>query len=195
MLKNPIQLRLEKFEPWQYLTFMASLCERMYPNYAFFCRETEFADPQPYRLILDSVWEILTVKNAKINFENQLEKLEEMVPAADDYDLYAVNPAIDACVGLSDLLHALLDRDLIPETALSISSLSVETVANLEEAREGEEITNDNQKDNQAVCEEWDVQWAIYRALKETDGRDIELIKSLRRELRDDGVSNIGIAL
>ncbi|QUJ67640.1 DUF416 family protein [Photobacterium sp. GJ3] len=195
MLKNPIQLRLEKFEPWQYLTFMASLCERMYPNYALFCQETEFSDPQPYRLILDSVWEILTVKNAKINFERQLEKLEDMVPAADDFDLYAVNPAIDACVALSDLLHALLDRDQIPEIALSISALSVETVANLEEAQTGEAITNENQKDNPAVCEEWDVQWAIYRALKEAESRDIELIKSLRKELRDPCVSNIGIEL
>ncbi|KDM91985.1 YjaG family protein [Photobacterium galatheae] len=195
MLKNPIQLRLEKFESWQYLTFMASLCERMYPNYAFFCRETGFADPQPYRLILDSVWEILTVKNAKINFERQLEKLEEMVPAADDHDLYAVSPAIDACVALSDLLHALLDRDQIPEIALSISALSVETVANLEEAQTGEAITDENQKENQAVCEEWDVQWAIFRALKDAESRDIELIKDLRRELRDPCVSNIGIAL
>ncbi|GAB6263855.1 DUF416 family protein [Photobacterium sp. CCB-ST2H9] len=195
MLKNPIQLRLEKFESWQYLTFMASLCERMYPNYAFFCRETGFADPQPYRLILDSVWEILTVKNAKINFERQLEKLEEMVPAADDYDLYAVSPAIDACVALSDVLHALLDRDQIPEIALSISSLSVETVVNLEEAQTGEAITNENQKENQAVCEEWDVQWAIFRALKDAESRDIELIKDLRRELREACVSNIGIAL
>ena len=64
MLKNPIQLRLEKLEPWQHLTFMVSLCERMYPNYAFFCAETQFTDGQRYRVILDSVWEILTVKNA-----------------------------------------------------------------------------------------------------------------------------------
>ncbi|MCG7587508.1 YjaG family protein [Photobacterium sp. OFAV2-7] len=195
MLKNPVQLRLEKLEPWQHITFMVSLCERMYPNYALFCRETEFADEQKYRSILDSIWEILTVKTAKINFEKQLEKLEELVPSADEHDLYAVNPAIDACVALADLLHAMLDRDLMLETLTKLSSLSAETVADLEFAQSGVEITNDNQKENEAVCAEWDMQWAIFRALKEAERRDIELIKGLRQELREEPVSNIGIEL
>jgi uncharacterized protein YjaG (DUF416 family) len=40
MLQNPIHLRLEKLESWQHVTFMACLCERMYPNYAAFCKQT-----------------------------------------------------------------------------------------------------------------------------------------------------------
>ncbi len=103
MLQNPIQVRLEKFEPWQQITFMACLCERMYPNYAMFCDNTEFAQARVYRDILDSVWEQLTVKTAKVNFEHQLEKLEEIIPDSDEYDVYAVYPAIDACVALSTL--------------------------------------------------------------------------------------------
>lgn len=90
MLKNPLQVRLEKLEPWQQITFMACLCERMYPNYAMFCENTEFAEPRAYRAILDSVWEILTVKNAKVNFERQLEKLEELfqVPTSMIFTVY-----------------------------------------------------------------------------------------------------------
>ena len=38
MLQNPIHLRLEKLESWQHVTFMACLCERMYPNYAALSR-------------------------------------------------------------------------------------------------------------------------------------------------------------
>ena len=63
MLQNPLQVRLEKLEPWQQITFMACLCERMYPNYAMFCENTEFAEARIYRDVLDSVWEILTVKD------------------------------------------------------------------------------------------------------------------------------------
>lgn len=159
MLKNPLQLRLEKLEPWQQITFMASLCERMYPNYAMFCQTTEFAEARIYRDILDSIWELLTVKNAKVNFERQLEKLEELVPNAEEFEFYGVYPAIDACMGLSELLHALLDRDLLMEAMQNISQQSVMTVADLEVAQGSDEITNDNQKDNEAVCEEWDVQW------------------------------------
>ncbi len=195
MLQNPLQVRLEKFEPWQQITFMACLCERMYPNYALFCQNTEFAESRVFRDILDSVWELLTVKNAKVNFERQLEKLEELIPSADDFDLYAVYPAIDACVGLSTLLHGLLDRDYLFDNMLKLSQQSVETVAQLEEAQGADSITNDNQKENEAVCEEWDVQWAIFRPLREATERDIELIKDLRNELREEGISNIGVSL
>ena len=195
MLQNPLQLRLEKFEPWQQITFMVSLCERMYPNYAVFCEHTEFAPARVYREILDSVWEILTVKNAKVNFERQLEKLEELIPTSQDYDFYAVYPAIDACEALATLLHGLLDRDNLLESVLDVSQVSVRTVAQLEEAQGSEEITNDNQKSNEAVCAEWDVQWAIFRPLKEAQERDIQLIKDLRLELREENISNIGMSM
>lgn len=195
MLQNPLQIRLEKFEPWQQITFMACLCERMYPNYAVFCENTEFAEARIYRDILDSIWELLTVKSAKINFERQLEKLEELFPSAEEFDFYGVYPAIDACVGLSTLLHGLLDRDHLFENMLKISEQSVLTVAALEEAEGHDPITNQNQKENEAVCAEWDVQWAIYRPLREAKERDIELIKDLRQELKDEGISNIGLSL
>lgn len=70
MLQNPIHLRLEKLESWQHVTFMACLCERMYPNYAMFCKQTEFGDGLLYRRILDLIWETLTVKDAKVNFDS-----------------------------------------------------------------------------------------------------------------------------
>lgn len=112
MLQNPIHLRLERLESWQHVTFMACLCERMYPNYAMFCKQTEFGDGQIYRRILDLIWETLTVKDAKVNFDSQLEKFEEAIPAADDYDLYGVYPAIDACVALSELMHSRLSGEI-----------------------------------------------------------------------------------
>ncbi len=195
MLQNPLHIRLEKFEPWQQITFMACLCERMYPNYALFCDNTEFAEARIYRNILDSIWELVTVKNAKINFERQLEKLEELIPSSEEFDFYGVYPAIDACIALSTLLHGLLDRDYLFENMIKISELSVLTVARLEEAQGSEAITNSNQKENEAVCAEWDIQWAIFRPLKEAQERDIELIKDLRQELKEDGVSNIGVSL
>lgn len=195
MLQNPLQLRLEKLEPWKQITFMACLCERMYPNYAMFCESTEFAEARIYKDILDSIWELLTVKNAKVNFERQLEKLEEIIPSSEDFEFYGVYPAIDACIGLSTLLHGLLDRDDLFESMQKVSQQSVVTVAQLEEAQSGEEITNDNQKDNEAVCAEWDVQWAIFRPLKDSEERDIELIKDLREELREEGISNIGVSV
>ncbi|ACT08665.1 protein of unknown function DUF416 [Dickeya chrysanthemi Ech1591] len=194
MLRNPIHLRLEKLESWQHVTFMACLCERMYPNYHEFCRQTDFGDAQLYRRILDLVWETLVVKDAKVNFDSQLEKLEDAIPAADDYDMYGVYPAIDACVALSELLHSRLSGETL-EHAVTVSETSIRSVAMLEMTQAGREMTDEELKVLPAVEEEWDIQWEIFRLLADCEERDVELIKGLRADLREAGVSNIGINL
>ncbi|MEG0281137.1 MAG: YjaG family protein [Morganella sp. (in: enterobacteria)] len=194
MLKNPIHLRLEKLESWQHLTFAASLCERMYPNYAVFCQQTGFADPSLYRRILELIWEVLTVKDAKVNFDSQLEKLEEAIPDGEDYDIYGVFPAIDACAALSELIHMRLSGETL-EHAIAVSEISVGTVAMLEMTQAGREMSDEELKELPAVEEEWDIQWEIFRLLAACEERDIELIKGLRSDLREAGVSNIGVSL
>ena len=194
MLQNPIHLRLEKLESWQHVTFMASLCERMYPNYAIFCQQTAYGDAHLYRRILDLIWETLTEKDAKVNFDSQLDKLEEAIPAADDYDIYGVYPAIDACVALSELVHSRLSGETL-EHAIEVSKASITTVAMLEMSQAGREMTDDELKTNPAVEQEWDIQWEIFRLLADCEERDVELIKGLRADLREDGTSNIGINL
>ncbi|AXW86636.1 hypothetical protein AU509_16250 [Lonsdalea britannica] len=194
MLRNPIHLRLEKLESWQHVTFMASLCERMYPNYHEFCRQTEFGDAQVYRRILDLIWETLVVKDAKVNFDLQLEKLEDAVPSAEDYDLYGVYPAIDACIALGELVHSRLSGETLSH-AIVISETSIRTVAMLEMTQAGREMTDEELKVIPAIEEEWDLQWEIFRLLAACEERDIELIKGLRADLREAGSSNIGINL
>lgn len=102
MLKNLIHLKLEKSESWQHITFMACLCERMYLNYQIFCQQSGFTDTKTYLVILDLIREMLVVKDSKVNFDNQLEKLEEIIPSADNFDIYGVYPAIDTCIALSE---------------------------------------------------------------------------------------------
>ncbi|CDL82965.1 YjaG family protein [Xenorhabdus szentirmaii] len=194
MLRNPIHLRLEKLESWQHLTFMASLCERMYPNYQVFCRQSGFTDPAQYRRILELVWEVLVVKDAKVNFDNQLEKLEAIIPSSEDYDIYGVYPAIDACIALGEVVHSRLSGSTL-EHAIAVSEISIRTVAMLEMTQAGREMTEDELKVLPAIEEEWDIQWEIFRLLANSEERDIELIKGLKADLRDAGVSNIGINL
>ncbi|CAK9887048.1 MAG: putative protein [Candidatus Erwinia impunctatus] len=192
MLRNPIHLRLEKLDSWQHVTFMACLCERMYPNYWAFCQQTGFADGLIYRRILDLVWEALVVKEAKVNFDSQLEKFEEAIPAADAFDLYGVYPAIDACVALSELLHSRLSGDTLAH-AIAVSEASVTSVAMFEMTHAGREMSEDELKVNSAIEEEWDIQWEIFRLLSACEERDLDLIKGLRSDLREAGISNIGI--
>jgi len=194
MIRNPIHKRLEKFESWQHHTFMACLCERMYPNYYMFCQQTEHYDASVYRRILDLLWESLIVKGAKINFDTQLEKLEEIIPDPELFDIYAVYPAIDACVALSELIHAHLSGETL-EHVVKVSEISIGTVAMFEMTNAGREMSDDELKNLPAILDELDVQWEIYRLLLACADRDIELIKGLRAELKEQKTSNICIKI
>ena len=192
-MRNPIHKRLERFETWQNVTFMACLCERMYPNFKLFCDVTEQPEnAKLYQNILNLVWESLTVKGAKINFENQLEKLEAIIPDVNDYEFFGVVPALDACEGLSELLHAIIAGETL-EQAIKISQLSMQTVATVLETEQDRELSEDELKSAVEIEQELDVQWQIYRTLNECEERDTGLILDLKSELREAGISNIGV--
>lgn len=194
-MRNPIQKRLENLESWQHLTFMACLCERMYPNFHLFCQVTEQESASKlYLNILNLVWEHLTMKGAKINFENQLEKFEAVIPDVNDYDFYGIVPALDACEGLSELLHAIIAGETT-EQSVKLSQLSLQTIADFLSNQAEQELNEQELKDHAMIKSELDIQWQIYRLLNECERRDLELISGLKNELRSEPVSNIGIEI
>lgn len=194
-MRNPIHKRLERFESWQNITFMACLCERMYPNFQLFCRVTEQSEnARIYQNILNLVWEYLTVKGAKVNFENQLEKLEAIIPDVNDYDFFGVVPALDAGEALSELLHAILAGETL-EQAIKISRLSLQTVSTLLETQLEQDLSETDLKNSEDIQQELDIQWQIYRTLNECEERDVELILDLKNEIRSTGISNIGVEI
>lgn len=192
-MRNPIHKRLENLESWQHFTFMAALCERMAPNFKLFCQMNELeGESKTYQNILNLVWEYLTVKNAKINFDNQLEKLENIIPDLNDYDNFGVVPALDACQALAEILHAIIAGESL-EKAIEISRISLSTVTALLATENGRDFSEAELKENQDIQAELDVQWQIYRLLKDCEKRDIDLILDLKNEIRAEGISNIGI--
>ncbi|WP_386688449.1 YjaG family protein [Lonepinella sp. MS14437] len=194
-MRNPIHKRLEHFESWQHLTFMACLCERMYPNFQLFCQMTEQPEQaKTYQNILNLVWEYLTVKDAKINFDNQLEKLEDIIPDVNDYNFFGVVPALDAAESLGELLHAIIAGSTL-EQAIKISQLSLQTIATLLETEQEREFSENDLKSAVEIQQELDVQWQIYRTLNECEKRDVDLILDLKNEIRSAGISNIGIEI
>lgn len=192
-MRNPIHKRMERFEPWQHLTFMACLCERMYPNYQLFCQVTEQDEfAKTYQNILNLVWEHLTVKGAKINFDNQLEKLEAIIPDVNDYEFFGVLPAQEACEALSELLHSIIAGSTL-EQAIRISQISLSTVASYLELQVEHELNEQELKNAAEIQEELDIQWQIYRLLNECEERDTQLILELKNEIRSTAISNIGV--
>ncbi|MFU2089154.1 YjaG family protein [Avibacterium avium] len=194
-MRNPIHKRLENLASWQHLTFMACLCERMLPNFQLFCQVTEQpAQSRIYQNILNLAWEYLTVKDAHINFDNQLEKFEAIIPDVNNYDFYGVVPAIEACEALSELLHSLIAGETL-EHAVQVSLISLQTVIGLLETNLDRELSEQELKASEEIEQELDVQWQIYRALRECEERDVSLILALKNEIRAGGISNIGIEI
>ncbi|MFZ7229291.1 YjaG family protein [Avibacterium avium] len=194
-MRNPIHKRLENLASWQHLTFMACLCERMLPNFQLFCQVTEQpAQSRIYQNILNLTWEYLTVKDAHINFDNQLEKFEAIIPDVNNHDFYGVVPAIEACEALSELLHSLIAGETL-EHAVQVSLISLQTVIGLLETNLDRELSEQELKASEEIEQELDVQWQIYRALRECEERDVSLILALKNEIRAEGISNIGIEI
>lgn len=195
MIKNPIHLRLEKLSHRQLLLFMLCLCERMYPNFAFYCQQVDNSDHKTYKNMLNLIWELLIVKNAHIDFDKQLEKLEWLIPVVDEQSPYSIYPAIDACQALSELMHAYLSNEYV-EYAISISQLSLKTIVELEQIQTNTTLSEEQLKTLPPILDELDIQWEIYRLIKKDQiDTKLDALKTLKNEFREEQISNIGVFL
>jgi Uncharacterized protein conserved in bacteria len=195
MIKNPVQLRLAKLPVWKQRLFMVCLCERMYPNFIYYCNlQQDELSAVGYKKILDLIWESLLVENVKINFDLQLEKLESLIPIINDDSPYMVYPAIDACQALSEILHSFISGEIVEHTA-RVSSISATTVAEFEMTKDNIELAEEEQSSLPCVIEEFDLQWEIYRLLTDENNESIDLIRGLKKDIRSAEISNIGVFL
>lgn len=195
MIKNPVQLRLAKLPVWKQRLFMVCLCERMYPNFIYYCNlQRDELSAVGYKKILDLIWESLLVENVKINFDLQLEKLESLIPIVNDDSPYMVYPAIDACQALSEILHSFISGEIVEHTA-RVSSISATTVAEFEMTKDNIELADEEQSSLPCVIEEFDLQWEIYRLLTDENHESIDLIRGLKMDIRSAKISNIGVFL
>jgi uncharacterized protein len=190
--KLSIFQQVRELEGWHAVAFAATLLERMLPNYQLFCELTEFTDASQYRNTLNSIWEWLAVPKAKINFAVQLEKVEEAVPDAKDFDNYGVYPAIDMAMSLSATLLLIMGED--PQGAVVVSKLSQGGVEAFIEA------TADHAIDDAEIKQHPLMQWEIsfqqeLLELLGTSKPGPELSKQLKLMACEEGISNIGLEM
>ncbi|MFP4137677.1 MAG: YjaG family protein [Halomonas sp.] len=185
--------RLKDLEPRRQQAFMAALCERLLPNYALYAQTAGQGNPAGLRVILDLVWERLSVREARIDFERQAEKLAELAPPEDD-DSFGARRATEAVAALSALLDTLQGE--APEAALEVSRASRGGVRAFIELTEGEE---DGERlaalvrEHPLMADENGFQDAVLEAV-EAGPLDREALKALRRLGHNEGVSNLGLS-
>lgn len=191
--KEGFHQRLQALSPRQQQAFMAALCERLLPNYGLYVQLRESGSPAGLRAVLDLVWERLMVREARIDFELQGEKLAALEPPLDD-DSFGARRAAEAVVALSSLLDTL--RGESPGSVLEVSRISKGSVRAYIELTEGEEDAvklAERVREHPLMADENDFQDAVLEAAEAP--LDREALKALRQLGRNGGVSNLGLSL
>ncbi|QDF67829.1 DUF416 family protein [Shewanella sp. SNU WT4] len=192
--------RLKALNTAQKQLFALALCQRMYPNYQLFSEVTEFGDAKVLDTTLNLLWQGQYDKKLKLNIEMYIDRLENIVPDASDFDMYGVYPAQDAVSAVISLLSGIQSQD--EEDMVNISKLSSSTVANYIEACIADTVSDSIKEselddlifNHEVMVEERELQSNLLDIIEKEPYAKAEFIKSLRKELVESGVSNIGIS-
>lgn len=194
MLEAKYEKQLRNLLPWQQVCFISALTERSFPNYKLFSEACDCGDAKQFRQSLDLFWEFLSVKHAKINFDIQLERFEPIIPDVDDFDIYGVYPALDACVTLMSGFNTQASlKDSDANEGVNASRVSIGTVASYLEALAGEELSEDELMNDELMIQELAFQQTLLDMLDVQKTPDN--IRKIRTYAKNDGISNIGIPL
>lgn len=186
---------LKQLNDWQLAAFCAAVSERLIPNYVLFSRVAEFGDTQVLRTALDKVWDRLSNRCGSVNFETQIEKVDAVIPEPDDFDMYGVYPALDACVALITTLNQMVEASY--QDTRQISQLSLQCIETYLEVIADAALSDEDLVrfiNTHPLLEiEQQFQDSIIEQLLSSAKVNIALLDSIRLEASNEGVSNIGI--
>ena len=178
-----MKLDIKSLNYWQQQIFAASLVQRMLPNYQYFSVAAGYGNYSVLTNQMDIIWQKLALMPVKFNSDAQLDKLMEVTPNAQEFDIFAVYPALDACSGLDCLFESFNDKDC--HFLREISELSISTVKSYLEfvssQQTDNEITASSLNDEPLLIWEIEMQQALFEfALTATMGKkDCQKIKTM----------------
>ncbi len=194
--RKDLDAQLELFADWKLAAFSAAIAERMFPNYLFFARLTEFGDTAKLRDALNQVWDRLSNRPGKSNFETLLAKVDAEVPSVDDFDFYGVYPALDAAVALCGTLDQMQSASV--DEALHLAELSSECVATFLEFTADPDVSDEELvrfiATHELTEQELQFQQTLVAMLADQEQPTATLLDAVRELAANGGVSNIGIA-
>ncbi len=194
MIESGFERRLRALSPRQALAFMAALSERLMPNYHLYADIGAAGDAHGVTSILALVWESLGVRDARIDFERQAEKLVACEPPEDD-DSFGARIARDLTLALSACMDVL--SSTAGEAPVDVSRLSIGGIERFIEMSAGEAINDDAERetliDGHALMDdERAFQLAVLEVV-ETRTLDRDGLRELRTLGKNEGASNLGL--
>lgn len=180
------------------------LIERMKPNFYLFSQVVDF--PLEYNIdnLINSLWERLLVKGAKVNLTSMEDKIESMTPDEQDFDMYGVYPAIYFCTALLSYINGLQNEDDLDPVAVSkisqgsiVHLIEYQAAASVEDSEQFVELDNSEIREHELMLAEMAFLQSAIEFVENLNLKDTDA-KTIRQQAIDfalaDGVSNIGIA-
>ncbi|ART63518.1 YjaG family protein [Kushneria marisflavi] len=194
MIAQGFEKRLRALSPRQSLAFMAALSERLMPNYRLYAEIGDAGDAHGVASLLALIWESLGIRDARIDFERQGEKLVACEPPEDD-DSFGARIARDMTLALSACVDVLSGP--AGEASVDVSRLSIGGVERFIEMNAGDAIHDDTEREalieeNELMSDERAFQLAVLESV-ETQTLDREGLRALRMLGKNEGVSNLGL--
>ncbi len=189
--------QLRALSPWQQLVFITALAQRSAVNYQLFCEAVNFGDSGALNKLLGLLWESQLTKEAKINWAVQQERLPELHPDPDAYEVYGVYPALDAAMAIELAIEQALQTD--EENAIRASKLSRSTVRqflvkqlpeDFDEAHESTWLRGHPLMDDENAFQD-----ELLAQVTSANLPHPVLIRQLRELACNQGFSNLGISL
>jgi len=184
---------------YQQAAIAATLLERMLPNYQLFAEVTQTGDAELPRHILTLVWEWLTVKKVKINFEKLSDELDAITPELSDFDIFGVYPAVDCATALDMMLSGIAQQDA--SEFINVAKISQATVARLiEHDSIDDEITTEAElkkivREHPLMQYEMDCLAELIELVTPVKLFGREERKMLQNWVKEQGLTNLGMDL
>ena len=189
--------RLRSLSPWQQWVFITALAQRSALNYQLFCEAVDFGDAGALNKLLGLLWESQLSKEAKVNWAVQQEKLAELQPNPDAYEIYGVYPALDAAMAVELAIEQALQPD--EENTIRASKLSRSTVRQFLIKQLPETFDEEQEsawlRVQPLMDDENAFQDALLAQVTSANLPHPVLIRQLRELAYNQGFSNLGISL
>lgn len=184
---------------YQQAAIAATLLERMLPNYQLFSEVTSTGDAVLTRNILNLIWEWLTVKRVKINFEKLTDELDVVTPEVTHFDIFGVYPAVDCATALDTMLNGIMQQD--SAEFINVAKISQATVARLIEYETDEQdISNEAElkkvvRDHPLMQYEMECLAELIELVRPIQTFDREQMLTLKAWVKEQGLTNLGMEL
>jgi uncharacterized protein YjaG (DUF416 family) len=194
--ENRFEQQIRALEPWQQMLFATALSERMFLNFALFSRLMNFGDLDKMRNLLNSIWEEQTQRGTKVNYEVQLNHVEDNIVDLDEYDMFGAIPARDAMMALFSTCILKLEQE--SDEAVAVSNISYDTIGAYVEFAEADDQMSDEElvrliNMHDLMLDEDAFQEELLERLSGASFKSA-VVETVRELAQNQGVSNIGIS-